>query len=106
MGELLESFGLQYTSVANAEEALKLASTQRYDMLLSDISLPGLSGDTLARALRSAQPDLRILLMSGYGESAEIGQAIPGARMLAKPVDIELLRRELAACTAHAEPAT
>ena len=106
MGELLESFGLQYTAVANAEEALKLASTQRYDMLLSDISLPGLSGDTLARALRSAQPDLRILLMSGYGESAEIGQAIPGARMLAKPVDIELLRRELAACTAHAEPAT
>jgi CheY-like chemotaxis protein len=106
MGELLESFGLQYTAVANAEEALKLASTQRYDILLSDISLPGLSGDTLARALRSAQPDLRILLMSGYGESAEIGQAIPGARMLAKPVDIELLRRELAACTAHAEPAT
>ena len=105
MGELLESFGLQYTSVANAEEALKLASTQRYDMLLSDISLPGLSGDTLARALRSAQPDLRILLMSGYGESAEIGQAIPGARMLAKPVDIELLRHELAACTAHVEPA-
>ena len=105
MGELLESFGLQYTAVANAEEALKLASTQRYDMLLSDISLPGLSGDTLARALRSAQPDLRILLMSGYGESAEIGQAIPGARMLAKPVDIELLRHELAACTAHVEPA-
>jgi signal transduction histidine kinase/DNA-binding response OmpR family regulator len=105
MGELLESFGLQYTAVANAEEALKLASTQRYDILLSDISLPGLSGDTLARALRSAQPDLRILLMSGYGESAEIGQAIPGARMLAKPVDIELLRHELAACTAHAEPA-
>ena len=105
MGELLESFGLQYTAVANAEEALKLASTQRYDILLSDISLPGLSGDTLARALRSAQPDLRILLMSGYGESAEIGQAIPGARMLAKPVDIELLRHELAACTAHVEPA-
>jgi len=105
MGELLESFGLQYTSVASAEEALKLASTRRYDILLSDISLPGLSGDALARALRSTQPDLRILLMSGYGESAEIGQAIPSARLLAKPVDIEALRRELAASTPHIEPA-
>jgi len=105
MGELLESFGLQHTSVASAEEALKLASTQRYDILLSDISLPGLSGDALARALRSTQPHLRILLMSGYGESAEIGQAIPGARLLAKPVDIEALRRELAASAPHIEPA-
>jgi CheY-like chemotaxis protein len=105
MGELLESFGLQHTSVASAEEALKLASTQRYDILLSDISLPGLSGDALARALRSTQPHLRILLMSGYGESAEIGQAIRGARLLAKPVDIEALRRELAASAPHIEPA-
>ena len=105
MGELLESFGLQHTSVASAEEALKLASTQRYDILLSDISLPGLSGDALAQALRSTQPHLRILLMSGYGESAEIGQAIPGARLLAKPVDIEALRRELAASAPHIEPA-
>jgi CheY-like chemotaxis protein len=105
MGELLESFGLHYTSFGSAEEALAFAPTQRYDILLSDITLPGLSGDALARALRLTQPDLRVLLMSGYGESAEIGQAIPGAYLLAKPVDIEALRRELAVGTARIESA-
>jgi signal transduction histidine kinase/DNA-binding response OmpR family regulator len=105
MSELLETFGLPYTAVASAEEALELAPRQHYDILLSDVTLPGLSGDALARTLRRAQPDLRVLLMSGYGENAEIGEAIPGARLLPKPFDIATLRRELTDWGAHAEPA-
>ena len=104
MGELLAAFGLQCTAVASAEEALELAPAHRYDILLSDVTLPGLSGDALARALRHAQPDLRILLMSGYGEQANIGEAIPGVRLLPKPFDIAALRRELADWGGHIEP--
>jgi PAS domain S-box-containing protein len=104
MGELLATFGLQCTAVASAEEALELVPTHRYDILLSDVTLPGLSGDALARALRHAQPDLRILLMSGYGEQANIGEAIPGVRILPKPFDISALRRELSGWAGHTEP--
>jgi CheY-like chemotaxis protein len=104
MGELLATFGLQCTAVASAEEALELVPTHRYDILLSDVTLPGLPGDALARALRHAQPDLRILLMSGYGEQANIGEAIPGVRLLPKPFDIAALRRELAGWAGHTEP--
>jgi PAS domain S-box-containing protein len=104
MGELLATFGLQYTAVASAEEALELVPTHRYDILLSDVTLPGLSGDALARALRHVQPDLRILLMSGYGEHADIGEAIPGVRLLPKPFDIATLRRELAGWGEHTKP--
>ena len=104
MGELLVAFGLQCTAVASAEEALELAPMHHYDILLSDVTLPGLSGDALARALRHAQPDLRILLMSGYGEQANIGEAIPGVRLLPKPFDIAALRRELTGWGGHTEP--
>jgi signal transduction histidine kinase/DNA-binding response OmpR family regulator len=103
MGELLATFGLQCTAVASAEEALELVPTHHYDILLSDVTLPGLSGDALARALRRTQPDLRILLMSGYGEQADIGAAIPGVRLLPKPFDIAALRRELAGWAGRTE---
>jgi PAS domain S-box-containing protein len=95
MVELLASFGLPCTAVASAEEALALAPTLHYDILLSDLILPGLSGAALARTLRHTQADLRVLLISGYGEHAVIGEAIPGARLLSKPFDIDALRREL-----------
>ncbi|MGA7780195.1 MAG: response regulator, partial [Paraburkholderia sp.] len=95
MSELLASFGLSCTAVASAEEALALVVTHRYDILLSDVTLPGMQGDALARAMRSMQPALRVVLMSGYGEQANLGEAISGARLLPKPFDIAVLRREL-----------
>jgi signal transduction histidine kinase/DNA-binding response OmpR family regulator len=104
MGELLASFGLQCTGVASAEEALELSRKERYQILLSDITLPGLSGDALARSLRQAQPDLQVVLMSGYGEHAEIGAVIHGAHLLPKPVDIAMLRSVLAPCAEDTEP--
>jgi CheY-like chemotaxis protein len=93
--DLLVAFGLRCTAVPSAEEAIRLAPGERYDILLSDVTLPGMSGDDLARTLRSVQPGIRVVLVSGYGDAADIGGAIPGARLLPKPIDIAVLRREL-----------
>ena len=43
----------------------------RFDLLLSDIRMPGMTGIELAHAARSAFPDLPILLMTGYAEQRE-----------------------------------
>ncbi|MFM0738078.1 response regulator [Paraburkholderia xenovorans] len=104
--DLLAALGLDCTAVASAEDALPLVSTQRYDILFTDLTLPGMSGAELARAALRQQPDIRVLLVSGYGESAQIGAAIPGARMLGKPLDIAQLRRELGQWIDHAEAAS
>ncbi|NUY01374.1 hybrid sensor histidine kinase/response regulator [Paraburkholderia youngii] len=103
LGELLGALGLACTAVASAEAALPLANTQHYDVLLTDLTLPGMSGDELARAVRQVQPAIRVLLVSGYGRSAEIGAAIPGARLLGKPLDIAQLRHEFAQWLDHTE---
>ena len=65
-----------------------------------------MSGDNLARAVLGQQPDIRVLLVSGYGENAEIGDTIPGARLLGKPLDISQLRHQLAEWLDHTEAAS
>ncbi|OCS43704.1 response regulator [Ralstonia pickettii] len=94
--EVLATFGLQCLAAATAEDALALAHTRPVQVLLTDLTLPGRSGAELARALRPLHPHMDVLLMTGYGAHAEIGEPIPGARVLAKPVELTLLHEALA----------
>jgi CheY-like chemotaxis protein len=95
MHDLLTILGLDCTAVASAEAALAAVSRESFDALLSDMNLPGMSGADLARRVRHTRPDMRVLLITGYGKSAEIGEPIPGVRVLAKPVDFAVLQSEL-----------
>jgi two-component system cell cycle sensor histidine kinase/response regulator CckA len=65
LSSALERNGFDVVTAGSAEEALTLASPA-FQILLSDISLPGMSGVQLARQLRHSLPSLRVLLMSGY----------------------------------------
>ncbi|CAJ0894159.1 response regulator [Ralstonia flatus] len=96
MQEVLTTFGLQCLAAASAEDALAIARTQPVQVLLTDLTLPGQSGAELARTLQRQYPDMDVLLMTGYGTQAEIGEPIPGACVLAKPVDLTLLHAALA----------
>ena len=53
---------------ANADEALNLIRTQRFDIVLLDISLPGRSGVDLLKQLHAEFPELRVLMLSVYPE--------------------------------------
>jgi len=58
------------------------------DLLLTDIVMPGgLNGVQLARAIRNSRPAIRILYMSGYSDTAQVGQSLAAdeARFLQKP---------------------
>ncbi|MFS2107824.1 response regulator [Ralstonia sp. Ralssp135] len=95
MQEVLTTFGLQCVAVATAEDALALARTRTVQVLLTDLTLPGQSGADLARTLLRLQPQVDVLLMSGYGTEAEIGEPIAGARLLGKPIDLMTLQQAL-----------
>ena len=53
----------------NAREALRLASTGQFDVVVLDISMPDVSGVELLSQLRSQQPDLPVLMLSTHPES-------------------------------------
>jgi two-component system cell cycle sensor histidine kinase/response regulator CckA len=67
---LLEMIGYEVVAVGSGEEALALPAEDRPDLLLSDMTLPGISGSVLGDLLRQRWPDLKVVLMSGYIEEA------------------------------------
>jgi CheY-like chemotaxis protein len=68
----LERSGCVVTPVASAQEAerLALAPGSGFDVVLTDIVMPGADGIALAKGLRKRKPDLPIVLMTGYSKEA------------------------------------
>ena len=67
---LLEMIGYDVTPVGSGEEALALATDPTPDLLLSDVTLPGMAGSELGDMLRERWPSLKVVLMSGYIEES------------------------------------
>jgi two-component system cell cycle sensor histidine kinase/response regulator CckA len=65
LSNALDRHGFSVTAVGTAEEAVGFAPGT-YDVLLSDISLPGMNGVDLAKRILRAAPAAKVLLMSGY----------------------------------------
>jgi DNA-binding response OmpR family regulator len=70
-----------------------LQSDRRIDLLITDIGLPGLNGRQMTDAARVKRPDLRVLFMTGYAESAALANGFlePGMEMVTKPFAMEAL---------------
>lgn len=58
--------GYQVQSAASAEEALEIEGLESFDLLLTDVMLPNMTGPELAREVRRRSPATRVLFMSGY----------------------------------------
>jgi CheY-like chemotaxis protein len=89
MTDGLRSLQYQVTAVENGEEALAtLDGGERFDLLLVDFAMPGMNGAEVASAAQSRQPDINVLMVSGYADSAAVESALGSARLLRKPFDI------------------
>jgi YesN/AraC family two-component response regulator len=72
----------------------KQGRSARFDVLVTDHLMPGMNGTDLARAVQSARPDVRVLLVSGYAENEGLDADLP---RLTKP----FRKDELASGLAH-----
>ena len=61
---------------ANGDEVLALVRKQDFDVVLLDLSMPGLSGIALIKRLKGEKPKLRILVLSMHGESQYAARAL------------------------------
>jgi CheY-like chemotaxis protein len=89
---LLDALGFGTVPAASGGEALRLiASGLEIDLVLADFAMPEMTGDQLAKALRTEHPDLPVILVTGY-DDREILKDLGEARILQKPyADDELL---------------
>jgi PAS domain S-box-containing protein len=103
--DVLEALGYRVESVDSAEAAEELARASRFDVLLTDLMLPGIHGGELAQRLVRRWPDLRVIVMSGYTEDEAIRRGVGEGtlRFLQKPFDMGALASELRAALAEAK---
>ena len=100
--EMLKAFGHEADGVGHAEGALaRLAAGAAYDVLFSDVSLPGMSGVDLARKAVAAHPHMHVIFASGYGDALLRHLEFP-FQSLQKPYEIEQLQAALARIVAAA----
>jgi CheY-like chemotaxis protein len=93
--DMLEDLGHGSLCVASAEEALAALAREPFDLLLSDVMMPGMNGVALAKAARALHAELPILLASGFAELD--GLAGTDWPRLRKPYDLKDLAAALAA---------
>jgi two-component system, cell cycle sensor histidine kinase and response regulator CckA len=87
LGEtILKQAGYEVFTAPNAEALRKFVAehASKIDLLLTDVVMPGMSGQELVRLVRTRWPEVRVLYMSGYADD-EIEGLDPDAGFLQKP---------------------
>lgn len=89
----LERKGYQVQEAGDGKKALDLFREHNFDLVLSDVRMPGLDGIQLLKALKEINPRVPVVLISGYGEVETVVAALKyGAEnFLGKPLKMESL---------------
>jgi PAS domain S-box-containing protein len=98
--QLLDDLGCDVAEAADAEEALALVDGQEFDLLFSDIVMPGMSGLELAEEVRNTHQELPVLLASGYSSKQFIPMDQRTFPILRKPYKLETLATAINELTA------
>ncbi len=108
IGEILTARGYQVETAASGPEALERLERERFDLILSDVRMPGLDGPAFYQALEERHPELvgRVVFMTGNILTEDTADffAATGAPCLRKPFETEDLERvfEQVLAPAHA----
>lgn len=95
MQTLLEIEGARVTTAGNGQQALEFCESVDFDIILSDIGMPGMDGHAFMRALRQTQRHAATpaLALTGYGSERDINEALEAGFMghVDKPISFEAL---------------
>jgi signal transduction histidine kinase len=96
---ILEGAGYTVLTATDGAEAVRVAGQHAgaIHLLVTDMVMPHLGGRQVAETLRAARPDLRVLYLSGYTDTAATRQGLmePGAEFLQKPFSTDSLVRRV-----------
>ncbi len=98
VSKTLQRVGYTVNEAASGEEALEAMRKDRYDVVLTDIRMPGLTGVELLKRIKEVAPDAIVILMTGY---ASLGTAVEALRLgahdyLIKPSSSQDIRQSVA----------
>ncbi|MBI4061122.1 MAG: response regulator [Elusimicrobia bacterium] len=101
--DVLEAEGRTFTLASSGAEALEKIGKTRFDLVLIDWSMPGMSGIQALRTLRAnpATAQLKVIMCTGADVLAQVDEAFSAGATdyVVKPVNFEKLRAKVAAHT-------
>ena len=97
LAKALERAGYEVVACPDGEAALEALDGGPYDLLLTDIVMPGVDGIEVARQAAAREPSQRIMFITGFAAVAlSAGDRAPaGAKVLAKPVHLREIVAEV-----------
>lgn len=93
--DILKEFGHRVTVAANGKEGIDACSEKHFDLVLTDLGMPGISGVSVASIIKKHKPQLPVMLLTGWDVDKEDDELLKSGIdiVLHKPIQI----RELAA---------
>ena len=95
--DMIGELGYRIEAVATGEEALARVRAERFDLLITDVLMPGMNGVELARKIRALDMPLPILFSSGYADVQVFGDELVDEAVLRKPFRIAEAARRIKA---------
>jgi PAS domain S-box-containing protein len=95
--QVLRAEGYEVVVAADGDEALEAASRMPVDVLLTDLTMPGIGGHELAERLRERAPGLKVMFMSGFAERGDFSASAlpPLTAFLEKPFTFSMLTERM-----------
>ena len=95
----LEMRGFEVTKAANGQEAIEITKTQRFDLALLDLKMPGMDGRQVLEILKREHKFLEVIILTGHGsvDSAVDCTKLGAFSYLPKPYELEKLLEVLRA---------
>ena len=92
LAKMLTKAGHRVVTAADGNEALRLLENSHFNLIISDVFMPNLNGYALAARIRAKDPNMPIILISGYLSQDSAKNILGGStEFIAKPVHPELL---------------
>ena len=97
LARALERAGYEVTSCADGDEAMTALDSGPYDLLLTDIVMPGADGIEVARAAAARMPGVPIMFITGFAAVALSGpnKAPEGSKVMSKPIHLREIVSEV-----------
>ena len=92
---MLKSLGYKVHSETDSRKALRLlrSDPRAFDLLLTDVAMPGMTGDELAKRVLALKPELPVILMTGHSDrlSQDMIPRMGVKKLLSKPLSLNAL---------------
>jgi PAS domain S-box-containing protein len=105
LGAMVSALGHSVTKARDGASALDLALARPFDVLVTDLGMPGMNGLELARSVAGCRPNTAVVLVTAWGDEFGDDAARVGALVVSKPVTMAAIRHALTDAMARHVPA-